>query len=119
MTARYYTCDDNGNPIPTDDILEWGRWLENTDNRRVAQDLDEADEGKTIRVSTVFLGVDHSFGFGGPPVLWETFVFGGLLDGEMDRYTSKEAALLGHQQMCERVMATLAKNRGDQEGDPK
>lgn len=36
-------------------------------------------------------------------------VFGGLLDQETDRYTSKEAALAGHQAMCARVKASLTK----------
>jgi hypothetical protein len=82
-----------------------------TTRRHVAEDLDEglaedADPAKRIRVSTVFLGLDHAFR-GGPPVLWETMVFGGVLDGEMDRYTSKAAAFAGHQAMCRRVNETL------------
>lgn len=59
-------------------------------------------------MSTVFLGIDHAFS-GGLPVLWETIVFGGPLDGEMDRYTSRADALAGHQVMCARVRAALEK----------
>lgn len=75
----------------------------------VAQAVDEGDPTKTVRVSTVFLGLDHNFRAAGPPILWETLVFGGVLDGEMRRYASREAALLGHQEMCARVNATLVK----------
>ena len=56
-----------------------------------------------VEVSTVFLGMDHNFGGKGNPVLWETLVFGGPLDGEMDRYTSKQEAIAGHKRMVERV----------------
>lgn len=106
--AHLYILDENGDPQPVEDPLVWARWF-HTANRTVSCDLDEGDSGKTIRVSTVFLGIDHSFSFGrnAPPVLWETMVFGGVLDGEMDRYTSKEAAALGHQEMCQRVSETL------------
>jgi hypothetical protein len=50
----------------------------------------------------VFLGLDHNFGQG-PPVLWETLVFGTSMDGEMRRYTSREAAVAGHADMLDAV----------------
>lgn len=114
MEILHYILDENGEAVPEPDLLTWARWFElasRDGTRQVANDFDEGDETKTIRVSTVFLGLDHNFGIDGPPVLWETLVFGGLLDGEMDRYSSRTAALLGHQAMCERVMKTLEKTR--------
>jgi hypothetical protein len=107
-----YILDANGDPVPCDDLFVWARWLrDNERNRHVAHDKDEGPDGLEIRVSTVFLGLDHSFSLDDthPPVLWETMVFGGLLDGEQQRYTSKAAALRGHQAMCERVTATIVR----------
>jgi hypothetical protein len=43
----------------------------------------------------VFLGVDHAH-LGGPPVLWETMIFGFENDEYQERYTSKADALAGH-----------------------
>jgi len=103
-----YILDEHGEPVLCDDLVEWGRFYNDPEARRVAQDKDEGPDGLEIFVSTVFLGLDHQFGQG-PPVLWETLVFGGSLDGEMDRYTSRAAALAGHQRMCERVIASLRK----------
>ncbi len=101
-----YVLDAAGNPAPEPDLLTWGRWLETAD-RRVA--LTEFAWGT---VSTVFLGLDHSFSpdpMADPlhyePVLWETMVFGGKLEGEMDRYRSREAAVEGHREMVERCRA--------------
>jgi len=106
MRPRYYILDDDGDPVPCDDPLEWGRWFETSaEARRIAHDKDEGPDAPPITVSTVFLGLDHNFSDHGPPVLWETLVFGGPLDGEMDRYTSKADALRGHQAMCLRVRA--------------
>lgn len=104
-----YILDEQGAPVPCPDLLDWGMWMQRADNpRRVSEDFDEGDAGKQIRISTVFLGLDHNYGEG-PPVLWETVVFGGVLDGEMERYTSRQAALDGHQAMCLRVRATIEK----------
>jgi len=90
----FYILDDDGNPVPVDDVIIWGQWF-HTANRIVAQDLDEKGEG----VSTVFIGLDHNYRLTGAPVLWETLVFGGPLDGELVRYTSRADALEGHHAM--------------------
>ena len=60
-----------------------------------------------VTVSTTFLSHDHSSD-GGPPVLWETIVFGNLCDvvGELDserRYSSEEAAIHGHNELVSQV----------------
>jgi len=48
------------------------------------------------RVSTVFLGVDHRHFGGGPPLLFETMIFGGPLDLSCWRYASWDDAEVGH-----------------------
>jgi hypothetical protein len=51
-----------------------------------------------VEVSTVWLGLDHRFVGDGPPLIFETLIFGGPLDGEMWRYANEDAALAGHDQ---------------------
>ncbi len=48
-----------------------------------------------IEVSTVFLGIDHSFGHG-PPLLFKTMIFGGSDDCEQWHYSTYNQALEGH-----------------------
>jgi hypothetical protein len=60
----------------------------------------------TVRVSTVFLGLDHNYLGRGKPLLFETMVFGGLNDGEQIRTSTWEAAEQAHEQMIERVQLT-------------
>lgn len=79
------------------ELLEWASWFE-TAKRHVADET----IGKS-RVSTVFLGVDHNYSEDGPPLIFETLVFGGDLDEEMDRYSTWEEAEAGHKAMVERV----------------
>lgn len=59
-------------------------------------------------VSTVWLGRDHRFGGDGPPIIFETLVFGGPLDGEMDRYCTEAEATAGHRAMVDRLTRTTA-----------
>ena len=55
-----------------------------------------------VSVSTIFLGMDHSFG-DGQGLFFETMVFGGPLDEDMDRYATREMAIKGHAAMVKRV----------------
>lgn len=105
---RYYILDADGEPVPCDDVIAWARWFgetQTTGARVVAQSRDERPGAADVLVSTVFLGADHNFGRVGAPVLWESLVFGGPTDGEMRRYTSRAAALAGHQALCDQLNA--------------
>jgi len=48
------------------------------------------------RVSTVWLGFDHSHSEEGPPLIFETMVFGGEWDSFQWRYYTETQALMGH-----------------------
>lgn len=93
--SGYYILD-NRKAVKVHRVSEWAKWFEKAD-RRVA----ETKIGKA-RVSTVFLGLDHAFG-GRPPMLFETMVFDGPLDGETERCTTWEQAEAQHAAMCARV----------------
>lgn len=92
--ARYYVLGHDGAVVPIDDLLMWAQWFETAD-RRVAYDV-----VGPWRISTVFLSLDHNFDGAGPPVLWETMVFGSgeghWRDEWCHRYASRDEALLGH-----------------------
>lgn len=87
-----YILDDK-TPIECPDIIEWGKWFEKAE-RHVAK-----TEAGDVKVSTVFLGLDHSFGEG-PPLLFETMIFGGDHDEEMWRYSTWDEAEQGHESAC-------------------
>jgi hypothetical protein len=91
---HYILSDDNS--VTPVDALEWSQWFEQADDRRIVG----RDKKDDVEVSTVFLGIDHSFGLGGPPILWETMVFGGDHDHEQERYSSREDAVAGHARWC-------------------
>lgn len=67
--------------------------------------------GNGIRVSTVFLCINHNFSGVGDPILFETMVFGGPLDEETERYCTEDEALKGHERMVQRVRKEMETNR--------
>jgi hypothetical protein len=97
MTILTYILDGK-TPIVEPNIREWDAWMKIADHRTVLR----SKIGEVI-ISTVFLGLDHSFS-GGPPILFETLVFGGQLDQEMTRCSTWEDAEIMHKLMCERVI---------------
>lgn len=63
-----------------------------------------------VKVSTVFLVIDHGFGDSGPPVLFETMVVvDGVWNDDCKRCCTWDEAVAQH----ERVVAMLAAARGD------
>lgn len=92
--ANYYNRD--GEPVTP---LQWARDFENSESRRV--DFTEIGD---VEISTVFLGLNHQFG-DGPPLIYESMVFGGSLDGECQRYTTETQARAGHTAMVAKVKA--------------
>lgn len=66
---RFGILNDDKSIRLTSDVYEWAAWNE-TGQRHVA---DEVVWG--WRVSTVFLGLDHSFDPFGPPMWFETMTF--------------------------------------------
>jgi len=91
MLTDYYKLGKDGKtPEPVKDLDEspssWGQ------NKIVKQDHIEE-----IFISTVFLGLDHSYNSFGPPILFETMIFGGEHDLYQERYASWGDAVEGHQ----------------------
>ena len=96
--GRHFILEGDG--VRAVDLLTWARWFENhVEERVIALTVVQPE----IKVSTVFLGIDHGFSRTGPPIIFETMVFGGLLDQAMARYATIAEARAGHTAMVDRV----------------
>jgi hypothetical protein len=91
-----YILDEHGSPVPCSSSDAWALWREHA--RRDGSLWAGRDDVGRFRISTVFLGLDHSFGVDGPPVLWETAIFDATSDDVeiVRRYTSRADAEAGH-----------------------
>ena len=77
-------------PKPIEDLIEWSQWFGTADRKVALTKLPN-----NVRVSTVFLGLDHNFA-GGIPILFETMIFGGEHDQYQERYATWDEAEEGH-----------------------
>ena len=77
-------------------LLRWELSVGNSDNHCIAA----TNLFGGVWVSTIFLTFNHNWHEIGPPVLFETMIFGGPLDRQQERYTSLDAALSGHERNC-------------------
>lgn len=95
MSDKYIL--DGHEAVPEPYLMKWGAWLQSAD--RVVKKTKLPD----CEISTVFLGLDHGYDPSKPPLIFETMVFGGKFDQEMERYSTWDEALSGHQTMIEKV----------------
>jgi hypothetical protein len=95
--VTYYARD--GSPLT---LEQWaGSFQTRQDQKRVAETT--LPNGRWV--STVWLGLDHSFG-SGPPLIFETMVFpkeGEWGELDADRYSTEVDALAGHERMCAKL----------------
>ncbi len=98
-----YILNEDGSFSKTESIEEWGRNLDKT--KRIAKNTID-----NIVVSTVFLGINHSYD-GHEPILFETMIFRGEHDHYQKRYVSKQDALAGHEIAVNLVMESLNKQK--------
>jgi len=82
-------------PVKCEDMKQWAMEINN--QRIVLQTY----IGKVF-VSTVFLGIDHSYD-GSVPILFETMIFRGKHDNYQKRYSTWDEAVKGHEEACELV----------------
>lgn len=87
----YWILDENQNPVKAsrEQYVAWAK-----DNHPATIALNDLDWG--IRVSTVFLGIDHGYYISGPPVLYETMVLGSDEIEWCERHITREQALESH-----------------------
>lgn len=99
--SKFYIPDERGKPVATDQRT-WAAWLETHPVERVVDRTLVGD----VEVSTVFLGLDCDLSGNGPPLVYETRIFGGAHDRAMDRYPTRDEAVAGHAGMVERLVTS-------------
>ncbi len=88
MFGHYVLGEDGKTPVEAKDLIDAAQaWQQ---DRTV-----QKDKIGDITISTVFLGIDHSFD-GGIPILFETMIFGGEHDEYQMRYATWDEAVEGH-----------------------
>jgi hypothetical protein len=105
----YFVLDERGEPRIEHDVDRWTRWFEQAD-RSVARTVVSPE----VTVLTTFRGVDESTPAGSTelPCLFETRVFGGVLDGTERRDRTRTEALAAHAELADWCRAGAAPGFG-------
>ena len=105
---QHALLDESGNVVPCD-LMTWAHWLEENRAQRI---IAQEDLPHGYWISTVFLGLNHQWMLGQPPLWFETMVFKpptnvpSPITGKIhklgpeafcDRYTTLEEARSGHE----------------------
>ena len=86
----------DGEVLLVDNLTEWMDLFYASDRNVMKTEL------PGVNISTVFLGINHQWGRG-PPILYETMVFGGEHDEYTERYHTREEAINGHESTVKMV----------------
>jgi|SRR5882762_6101347 len=90
---------DGHTAVPCEDLIQWATWFENAANRRV-----RLTQVGPYEVSTVFLGLDHSFLRDiDSPILFETMVFAENGDNSLEFAGECERCSTWDQAIIERI----------------
>ena len=99
MRGMYYKLDDDNSVVETDS-LDWlfsiGNQPDPNRERMFRRKVAQSELDGEWEVSTVFLGINHAFN-DGPPMLFETMIFGDKYGNWCDRYSTWDEAKAGHE----------------------
>ncbi len=91
--ARDMYFDPDGNEI---DMMTWARMSGDRGSDGPWRVNETIITRGLRRCSTVWVGLNYNFLHDGPPLIYETMIFGGRLDGVGERYATRAQAEAGH-----------------------
>ena len=103
--SHYYLNDDH--TYIKCDVRVWSQQFEEMSRKGTRHVADDVLMG--YHISTVWLGLDHSFCGAPPPLVFETMVFegGDSTDLYMDRYSTWDEAVAGHERAKQWVLSRV------------
>lgn len=108
----YFVLDEHGEPVRERDVEAWSRWFAQAD-RSIAR----STVSPNVTVLTTFNGVDDVPDPDALPRLFESRVFGGILDGEVVQHFTRADALIEHAELVAWCHIGSAPNAGFTESD--
>jgi len=99
-------------PVKEPDPIKWTEWMA---KKRCKIDVTFITNNITkekTEISTVFVGFNCNFSEGRDPILFETMIFGGKFDKEIERCSTWDEAVQMHQKAVNKVLSVnlIAKN---------
>ncbi|MEH2157295.1 hypothetical protein [Nostoc sp.] len=100
---NYYKLEGQ-TPVAVDSFIEWSLWIMSASTTVMINEL------KDSIISTRFVGIDlnpGSYNSESKPMVFETLVMGGAMDGKRNFYPTWDEAIQGHLKICTQVFKSL------------
>ena len=100
MPNQYYYKLEGQTPVPVESFMEWSLWIMSASTTVMINEL------KDSIISTRFVGIDLNPGSCNSlsqPMIFETLVVGGAMDGKRNFYPTWDEAIQGHLKICTQV----------------
>jgi hypothetical protein len=97
--GEYYILDKHKNAIECD-LQTWATMFKD-----IFQRIVQKTWINDVEVSTVFLGSNHRYDKLGPPLIFESMIFGGDHNDHQDRYSTYEESRLGHWSLVSNILS--------------
>ncbi|MEH2456529.1 hypothetical protein [Nostoc sp.] len=102
MPVRYYKLEEK-TPVACESSIEWNLWIARATFADTTVMYNELND---CLISTRFVGIDLNPGSSNSksqPMVFETLVMGGALDGKRNFYPTWDDAIQGHLKICTQV----------------
>ncbi|MEH2070531.1 MAG: hypothetical protein V7K47_20620 [Nostoc sp.] len=102
----YYKLEGQ-TPVTVESFMEWSFWMATA---AIADITVMVNEFNGCMISTKFVGIDLNPGrcnSGSKPMVFETLVMGGAMDGKRNFYPTWDEAIQGHLKICTEVFRLL------------
>ncbi|MHC5768725.1 MAG: hypothetical protein ACYTXI_24500 [Nostoc sp.] len=98
MPNHYYKLEGQ-TPVAVESFMEWSLWMMSGNTTVMVNELNDCI------ISTRFVGIDLNPGnnSNSQPMIFETLVIGGSLDGKKNLYPTWDEAMQGHLKICTQV----------------
>jgi hypothetical protein len=100
MLCRYYKLEGH-TPVVAESFIDWCLWMVSADTRVMVNEIRE------VMVSTRFIGINLDPQQSGEPMIFETLVMGGVLNGKRNHWSTWDMAVQGHLKICAQVHCTF------------
>lgn len=117
-TTTFWLLDEDHNPQSTQDPQEWMDYMEKADRIVRQTELYDPSCAQGVMVSTVFTGINQAAEGNGPPILFESHVFGGHYQNESQKCSTWNEAEQQHIDLCQRVFGAHPDQIEDPAGIP-
>jgi hypothetical protein len=96
---KYYILEGK-TPVAVESFKDWNLWMASVSFGDTTVMYNEFND---CLISTKFVGIDLALSVGPKPMVFETLVIGGVMDGKKNFYPTWDEAIQGHIKICGQV----------------